>query len=269
MTALAEVIDSFQPDYVFHLAARTDLNGKTLLDYDSNHVGTKNVAEALTQSEFCGIALFASSMYVCIPGYQPKHERDYCPHTIYGKSKVQSEAVLYELNPSFDWYIVRPTSIWGPWFGEPYKNFFDFVKSGKFLKIYASRCQRTYGFVDNAIFQMLSIISSATTTNLSTKCFYLGDRQPYEINAWADEIAKLFGRRNFSLPQSAFRIMAAIGDLVIRLGGTFPMTSFRLVNMTTDNLLDLSPLNEVCPTDPVSREEGNFITVEWILRNST
>ena len=29
-----------------------------------------------------------------------------------------------------NWIIVRPTSIWGPWFDVPYKNLFDAILKG-------------------------------------------------------------------------------------------------------------------------------------------
>ena len=33
----------FNPDYIVHLAARTDLDGKTLADYDANVTGVENL----------------------------------------------------------------------------------------------------------------------------------------------------------------------------------------------------------------------------------
>jgi nucleoside-diphosphate-sugar epimerase len=44
---LEEVISKFNPDYVIHLAARTDLNGNTIDDYSVNTIGTKNLINAL------------------------------------------------------------------------------------------------------------------------------------------------------------------------------------------------------------------------------
>lgn len=34
-----------------------------------------------------------------------------------------------------DWCIIRPTSIWGPWFGVPYRNFFDMVMHRMYFQI--------------------------------------------------------------------------------------------------------------------------------------
>ena len=47
-------------------------------------------------------------------------------------------------------------------------------------------------------------------------------------------------------------------------GISFPMTSFRLHNMTTDNVHNLNPIREIAPNLPVGREEGTVKTLEWI-----
>ena len=46
---LKELVKTFSPDYVIHLAARTDLNGKTLEDYNANMQGVTNLLDALEQ----------------------------------------------------------------------------------------------------------------------------------------------------------------------------------------------------------------------------
>ena len=43
--SLESEVKEFKPDYVIHLAAKTDLLGKTLDDYDSNTLGTQNVID--------------------------------------------------------------------------------------------------------------------------------------------------------------------------------------------------------------------------------
>ena len=58
--------------------------------------------------------IIASSMLVCELGYSPKNFNDYKPNTLYGESKVLTEKIVKKFKNS--WTIVRPTSIWGPWF---------------------------------------------------------------------------------------------------------------------------------------------------------
>lgn len=126
---LSKSIIRFQPDYVIHLGARTDLNGTSLKDYNANIDGVSNLLEALEGVSNLKRVIFASSMYVCEPGYMPKSFDDYAPHTLYGESKVETEKIIKSRNPKYTWTIIRPTSIWGPWFGEPYNRFFHIVLS--------------------------------------------------------------------------------------------------------------------------------------------
>ena len=42
------------------------------------------------------------------------------------------------------------------------------------------------------------------------------------------------------------------------------MTSFRLKNMTTDNIHDLTPIKALLPILPKSRKTGTKKTIEWI-----
>jgi len=120
----------FNPHYLVHLGARTDLDGTTDGDYRANIEGVENVVTAARSASELRRAVFASSMYVCRMGYIPKSDNDYCPHTAYGRSKQLGEDIVRrQAADHFYWTLVRPTSIWGPWFGVPYRTFFDVVRS--------------------------------------------------------------------------------------------------------------------------------------------
>lgn len=263
---LIQTVTEFQPDYVIHLAARTDLRGKELVDYAANMEGVSNLLDALEQVPNLKRAVFASSMYVCEPGYMPKDFEDYAPHTLYGESKVETEKRIKERNPKYTWAIIRPTSIWGPWFGEPYDKFFRIVLNRMYFHMGRRACKKTYGYVDNAICQIMSILK-APEEKVMRKVFYLGDYEPYDITEWADEIAKCVGIKIPNIPYSLFVIAGWFGDLLKKIGITFPMTSFRLKNMTTNNIHNLELIKELAPKLPTSREEGNHRTIEWIHSN--
>lgn len=259
-------VRSFQPDYVIHLAARTDLRGKELMDYDANITGVSNLLDALEYAPNLKHAVFASSMYVCEPGYVPKNFEDYAPHTLYGKSKVETEKRIKSKNPGYTWSIIRPTSIWGPWFGEPYNKFFHIVLKRMYFHMGKRACRKTYGYIDNAIYQILSILE-APKKKVMKKVFYLGDYEPYDITDWADEIASCTNIKIPRIPYSFFVLAGWLGDLLKLFGITFPMTSFRLHNMTTDNVLDLTPIQKIVPDLPVKRIDGTKCTLEWIKSN--
>ena len=260
---LKKTIQEFQPDYAIHLAARTDLCGKELKDYAANMEGVSNLLDALEEVSNLKRAIFASSMYVCEPGYMPKHFEDYAPHTLYGESKVETEKRIKTRDPKYTWAIFRPTSIWGPWFGEPYDKFFRIVLNKMYFHMGKRACKKTYGYIDNAIYQIMSILQ-APEEKVMRKVFYLGDYEPYDITEWADEIAKCVGIKIPNIPYFLFVIAGWFGDFLKMLGITFPMTSFRLKNMTTDNVHNLEPIKELAPNLPTSRQKGNVHTINWI-----
>ena len=261
--AVVAAVEAFAPDYVIHLGARTDLNGKTLQDYDANMGGVSNLLDAIEAAGTVKRAIFASSMYVCEPGYMPKNFEDYAPHTLYGESKVETEKRIKTANPSYTWSIIRPTSIWGPWFGEPYNRFFHIVLKRMYFHMGKRACKKTYGYVDNAIYQIMSILN-ADAEKVNRKVFYLGDYEPYDITEWANEIAKHAGIKIPNIPYFCFKLAGWFGDFLKLFGISFPMTSFRLHNMTTDNVHNLNPIKEIAPNLPVGREEGTVKTLEWI-----
>ena len=45
-----QLFNDFQPHYVLHMAARTDLDGKTLNDYAANTTGVENIINAINQT---------------------------------------------------------------------------------------------------------------------------------------------------------------------------------------------------------------------------
>ena len=261
--AVVAAVEAFAPDYVIHLGARTDLNGKTLQDYDANMSGVSNLLDAIEAAGTVKRAIFASSMYVCEPGYMPKDFEDYAPHTLYGESKVETEKRIKIANPSYTWSIIRPTSIWGPWFGEPYDKFFHIVLNHMYFHMGKRACRKTYGYVDNAIYQIMSILQ-AEPEKVNRNVYYLGDYEAYPITDWANEIAKIEGIHIPHVPYCCFKIVGWVGDFLKKFGIAFPMTSFRLHNMTTDNVHNLEPIKSVAPNLPVSRIDGTKVTLEWI-----
>lgn len=258
---LEKSITKFDPDYIIHLAARTDLNGKILDDYSSNTLGTENLIKICNKLSKLKRVIFTSSMLVCKPGYIPSNKLDYAPSTVYGKSKVEMEKIIRKYNPNYSWCIIRPTSIWGPGFDVPYRNFFDMVIHNKYAH-FGKETNKTYGYIGNAIYQIDLILHSQL--NVDKQVFYLGDYIPTNIKLWADEIANESGSRIIDIPFSLIKMAAHFGDILSKLNIGFPMTSFRLKNMTTENVVNLENTKELVPELPYTRIEGIRETLEWM-----
>lgn len=264
---LSSIIAAFSPDYIVHLAARTDLNGKTLSDYDSNIDGVENILKIASKIKNLKKIIITSSMLVCQRGYTPKNQFDYAPSTLYGQSKVKTEELTWLNKPSCDWAIIRPTSIWGPWFGTPYRDFFDRVKSNSYFHIGHKSCTKTYGYVENAVYQIDKILFSDTTDE-NNKVFYIGDNPPIFIEEWANQIASLCGNKIIRIPYMLIYCAAIFGDILGKLHIRFPMTSFRLKNMTTDNVIDLENTYAIAPTPPVKRLDAIKRTLDWMGKDN-
>jgi nucleoside-diphosphate-sugar epimerase len=269
---ISTVIQKLNPDYIIHLAARTDLNEKTDLEgYRSNIDGVSNIMDAAGSLITLKRIIVASSMLVCKLGYTPSGFDDYAPNSLYGESKVRTEQIVKQYN--IDWLIVRPTSIWGPWFSEPYKNFFDLVIKGFYFNIpakYAST--KTYGYVENTCMQIFNLLM---TEDLSVKhnYFYLGDIEPINISDWAIRIRRLNNQSNpITMPKWLLKLAAKVGDILKFKFGIhkFPMNSFRYTNMTTNNIIkDIKRTIEFtgCSQDK-NIDQEILITLNWIKNNN-
>lgn len=267
--ALKEVIGIFSPNYVIHLAARTDLNEKKNIDgYSMNYQGTENLIQALKNSKSLKRAIFASSMLVCKVGHIPKHYDDYAPSTLYGQSKIMMEKIIKNSNIlAVPWIIVRPTSIWGPWFDDPYINLFKYIKEKRYFLIADKSCTKTCGYVGNSVWQIDKLLF-ADKKDVDGKTFYLGDKPAYNMSEWAQEIAQEFnGTKLRKYPYSFFKFLAVTGDVLQKIGLNFPMTSFRLKNMTTDNIVRLDDLYRITGHPPHSRVEGIKATIKYLYPN--
>lgn len=255
-------VDEFKPDLVVHLAAVTDLDGTDMDYYATNTVGTQNVINAASSSNSIKRVIFTSSMYVCQPGFIPTDYETYKPHTVYGQSKVEGELLVKNIpNPTFEWVIVRPTSIWGPWFKVPYIDFFNIVYQGKYFD-FGRNCTKTYGFVENTVYQIKKLM---TLNNVNQQTFYLGDKPATQINEWANEISVEMGKNKIKkIPFPVIKVTSWVGDILKVFKIKFPITSFRLQNMTTDNILPLDNLYAVAGQPPCTRIEGVAKTVKWL-----
>jgi len=232
-------------------------------DYKVNIIGVENlliIAKDLTSLKKI---IVTSSMLVCHGGYYPKDQFDFAPTTIYGESKVETEKMVWANKPNCEWAILRPTSIWGPWFGIPYKNFFDLVKSRKYFHIGNKGCNKTYGFVGNSVYQIEKILFSDTKDE-KKKVFFIGDNPPINIEEWGNEIASELGYKIKKMPFALIKLAALFGDTLKLIRVNFPMNSFRLHNMTTDNIVNLENTYEIAPNLPFTRIEGIKETLKWI-----
>ena len=215
--------------------------------------------------------LFVSTKLVCPTDYCPRHDEDYCPDTLYGESKVEGERIVRAAGAlPYAWCFVRPTSIWGPWFGIPYRGFFEAIARRRYFHLGRADESKRFGYVGNSVHQLEQLML-AQRERIQGRVFYLADYEPYTIRGWADSIGRSMGLPPAkTLPRWLCRAGGKAGDVLQKAGlKNPPLTSFRLRNMWADtSRTPLETMQEVAPQLPFSMEEGVRETVTWMRCNA-
>lgn len=260
---LKNLVTDFKPEFVLHLAARADLTGKSLQDYSSNIIGVENLIKVCNETSSIKKVIFTSTQLVCRVGYVPSGDTDYCPPNLYGESKMIGEKLVRDASDllQFDWVIIRPTSIWGPWFGPTYRRFFELIIRKRYFNFSGTLSTKTYGYIGNAVYQIDELLKSDSDNR---RTFYIGDYQPVNIKEWAAEIGRELNYSIISIPRPIIWLAAKFGDIFSCLNIKFPINSFRYKNMTTDNIVPLEETKIIAPDTLFSRAEGNRLTIKWM-----
>ncbi len=268
--AMRTVVGKFRPTHVWHMGARTDL-AEGVVDevFAANTIGTRNLIAAMKSVDSVERCIHASTKLVCATGKTPPECGEHCPDTDYGESKASMERIVRaDPDTYWQWCIVRPTSIWGPWFGIPYLGFFLSVARGRYMHLGKNDPPRSFGFVGNIVYQ-IEKLTEANADAIQGKVFYLTDYDEYRIREWADKINSALGRRPIrQLPEPIVRSAAKVGDLLKRCGWKNPpLTSFRLNNMRTDTShVPIDALREITGPLPKSIDDGIAATIAWLRR---
>lgn len=262
---LLRCVKEISPTVVVHLAARTDLDESASMDgYAINIAGVSNLIDAVEEVGTVDRLIITSSMLVCEVGYQPESDEDYCVSTVYGHSKVMTEKITRQRDPLCTWTIIRPATIWGPYHEGLKNGFFRTVKKGLYLHPGNKSVIKSYGYVGNSVFQIRKLIE-ADKSLVHRKTFYISD-PPMDLRLWVDEVSRALINRSIRVaPRWLMWIGAIFGDVALKMGvKSFPLTTFRLKNMTTENIVDVESISRITGSVPISMERGVRETVSWL-----
>ena len=265
--AVQRTIDEIKPDAVAHLAAVTHILGTSLDDYAANVAGVENLSRAIAQNGHVQRAVCTSTQLVSKVGHQPGSAEDYDPTTVYGESKVRTEQIWKRSDGGgTTWCLVRPTTIWGPGMNPHYLRFFWMLRTGRYVHVGRNPVRKTYGFVGNTIHQYAQLLLDVPPAMIHRRTFYLGDYEPIDLRAWAEGFRDELGApRIRTVPVPLARAVARIGDTINAIGfDRFPFNSFRLRNVLTPSVLDLSATEAVCGRLPYSLQDGIAQTAAWL-----
>lgn len=264
--SLMQSFQSFQPTHIIHLAARCDLGGKTVEDYEVNRGGVAGLCEIVKVTPSIQRVVYTSSQLVCNVGYVPTSDTDYCPHTVYGESKVATEEVVRRLNGGgVEWCLARPTTVWGPHMGEHYQTLLKHIKKGTYFHSGCGALYKSYSYAENIAYQYYKLLL-ADKAEIHEQVFYMADYKPLSLRDYANRLAdEMNVKRSPKVPLPLAKLVALCGDLLNACGVRFPYNSFRLKNIRTEYVFDMSKTQAVCGDLPKTFEEGVVETAKWYL----
>ena len=263
---LNKIVKEFSPNIILHLAARIDLDEKKdIQGYASNIRGVGNLVEVIQQNSSIDRCIFTSSQLVCRVGHVPKNEYEYNPNTLYGESKVLTEKIVRERDGGkVEWCLVRPTTVWGPGMSPHYQKLFKLIQKGQYFHVGKKPLYKSYSYVGNIAYQYQKLME-APVEQIHRKTLYLADYEPISLRDWTNLIQQELQARFIpTYPELITKLAAKVGDAINFCGWRrFPFNSFRLNNILTEYLFDLSETKKICGNLPYTTEQGVKEMVNW------
>lgn len=263
---LASAFVDFQPTRVIHLAAKANLNGKTVEDFPDNTQGTENVIRCVNDTASVAFFVNTSTQYVVTPGVYPADPCHLEPYTAYGESKAVAERAVRERCEK-PWSIIRPTNIWGPRHPSFPLEMWRYLERRYYVHPGYQSIRKYYGYVGNAVRQILDIALSERPIEETGKVWYITDHA-IDSSEWMNAFSlALSGKPVRRIPLALWRVMAITGDVIRSLGLRFPVNGDRLFRLTVNECLPDGLIAKLDTADTISLEEGVAKSVEWYRRH--
>jgi len=264
---LNKLFCEFKPTHVLHLAAKANLVGNSVSDYPDNTIGSSNVIECIKQNKSVDRFILTSTQFVVWPGEYPSSDDYLKPYTPYGESKAQTEKDLRESNCDVCWTIIRPTNIWGPWHPAFPKEMWPYLARGLYFHPGYKPIKKHYGYVENAIQQIWSILNSPSEI-VNRRVFYITD-PPIDNADWLNAFSiALRGKEIRRIPRVLWWVLAAIGDYAKVLKIPYPLSSERYFRMTVNENLPYEKTIDLAGMPRITLDEGVKKCIEWIEKNA-
>lgn len=256
-------------EIVFHLAARTDLNGTSLDDYKTNTSGTKNVIEeAVTSKKLKRIVVYSTQLVTGLFNETRfiDETEQYKTKTIYGQSKIQTERITVSLCNKYKvpYTIIRPTSVYGPYGEEPYKNYFKMVKIGKYFHFGKADNLVSMAYVKNLVNLTILLSDHSKAKN---EIFYGTDFHPYTMRQFTNAVATYYDKKIMTVPYPVAFLVAYILGIVKFFGIPVPLYPFRLKNIVMNYCYDIQKSVRLGYNPEFDLTLGIKETLDWYEKN--
>lgn len=260
---LANVLENIE--IVYHLAARTDLDGKSKDDYRVNFEGTLNVIEEAAKSKSVSRFVFYSTQLV-VGLFNEKRFIDetepYKTRTFYGESKIEGEKIVIEYckKMKIPFTIIRPTSVYGPWGETPYKEFFKAIKKRQYFHIGKADNLVSWVYVKN----LVDLTLLASTHEAAINEIYFGnDARPYTMREIVNEVANYYKIKIRTIPGMIIIPVAYVFGFFKLFGARVPIYPFRLKNMKMTYCYNIEKSLQLGYRPVYDLESGIKETLDW------
>lgn len=263
---IKEVLGSFGPDLIIHLAARTLPSSNKLSDYSVNFDGTKNLISAIRATTSVKRAVFVSTQHVISPGSHHSFNRfDLNPYGVYGTSKARMEAIIQE-QADFPYVILRPTNVWGIGNKVLENGIWRLLKKGRYLHCEKANVMRNYGYVENVAWQICKF-AFLDTPNHESDIFYVGDENMNQYD-WLNVFSvALHSKPLRVIPNPIIKGSAMFGEFARKMGIEFPLDLERFHNLTTENQVPIEKTFTAIGRGPITFEVAVQRTVDYLKSN--
>ena len=261
---LLEIFSRFAPTHVLHLAAKANLNGRTIADFPDNTAGTQSVVDCVRATPSVKRYMHTSTQYVVRPGVFPESDEYLLPYTPYGESKAESESILRGAELDCEWVVVRPTNIWGPWHTAFPFELWRYLGKRYYVHPGFRPIRKYYGYVGNVVSQMHQLLFDVPAESVDRRVFYVTDA-PMDNADWMNAFSVAFsGSKIRRIPRSLWQTMAIVGDAVKAVGGRFPVDSDRYFRLTVEEALPYERTFALTGTPEISFDEGVGVCIDWV-----
>lgn len=262
-TALAGTVDD--AEIVYHLAARTDLDGTRLADYRVNYAGTANLIKECAEAGQIRRFVFYSTQLVVGLFNEARfidETEPYKTNTVYGQSKIEGERVVRRLCGQWEipYTIIRPTSVYGPWGEEPYRPFFRAIKRRRYIHPGRAANLVSWVYVKNLV--NLTILA-AVTPRAANETYFGNDFHPYTMREIVDAVADWYGIRVPTAPSSAITALAYACAVPKQMGLNVPIYPARMRNMKATYCYDIQKSVELGYRPQYDLVRGVHETLRW------
>ena len=256
-------------DYVFHLAAKTDLDGKDLNYYVANYEGTRNIIEVLRpDKDIRRFVLFSTQLVVGLFNETRFIDQDepYRTKTLYGQSKILAERTTIQSCREYGipYVIIRPTSVYGQHGREPYRDFFLAIKTHRYFHIGKADNLISMVYVKNVVEQTLFLAANDEANN---QIFFSSDLVPYTMRQFSDAIGGHFGYNIATISDLIVYPVTYLLGILKALGFDVPLYPFRLRNIKANYCYNTANSLKLGFIPTYGLHDGVKETLDWYVEH--